>query len=1131
MPEYVSKFDIGCLCETKTENIPAIEFPNFDIFSLKQKSKAHGISIFVKKGLFPTIFKIENTKSKCILWVALGISLQNVQLIVGGVYIPGSSSKFSDVNDYDIISEDILFLNSKYGCPFVLLGDFNSRTGTLDDFQLQNDSKEILQNLGLEINRYNCDKKTDTNGRNLVSLCNDFNFGILNGRFGNDKKIGQFTCMKTIGQSSVDYIIVSTTLFPSVVDFIIDKYDSCMSDVHLPLCATIKIDNEFKKQNETVSQKYKTLEYKSTWKVEKKNEYQEAFSNEKISKLTEKLQNLSFSNDVTQEKIDSITSDLTNILLEPAKQVGICKKYPKNRNKRKRNSPSKPWFNESCEKSRENYFKAKNLIWSSKTVSEKNQCMAKMRETGKTYKQFIAKVQKSYNKKLHKNLRKYKRLQPKAYWEILKNEERSGNKESKVPLRAFERHFKQLNQNIDHHLENMSYETNDSFNQEINADFTLEELNKNIKLLNSKKAAGIDLIKNEFLINSPQTVLCLAVNLFNLILKTGIVPLEWCLGLIVPIYKNKGSANDPNNYRGITLLSCLGKFFTLCINIRLGNYLESRGVIGEEQAAYREGYGTMDHVFVLNEIINLYLNQKKKLFGCFIDYEKAFDTIDRVALWGKLLENNINGNIFNVILNMYKNAKSCVKNESLISGVFACNMGVRQGENLSPLLFSIFLNDFEETLSKKYNGLTEINSLSKILSTEDMEFFINMYVLLYADDTLVLAESPEELQKAMNEVYCYCQKWGLKISTGKIKGKSKTRVVIFSKGRVRTEYNFKMGNINIDTDTDYCYLGVVFNFNGNFTKAIKERIRLGRKALFSLNAKAGRLQLPPDIHIDLFQKMILPICIYGCEVWGYANLQQLEIFYRKFLKRVLWVNKSTPNCIVYGETGTFPIENLIYNRMIAFWIRISEGKTSKLSTSFFKLIYKLHLNNTYHSPWLMKIKSILCNSGNPSFWLNQELFPSKIFMKNIVSKQLEDQYIQSWNLEVNQNRKCINYRIFKEKHGFEKYLLQLDFLDKTALCNLRSGNHKLPISKQRYTNCEVQFDDLSCTLCNSGDICDEFHVLFVCKFFEEKRKILLKKFYYTRPNTQKMSILLNSNSPKEIKNLGKFAKEILSNFN
>ena len=236
-------------------------------------------------------------------------------------------------------------------------------------------------------------------------------------------------------------------------------------------------------------------------------------------------------------------------------------------------------------------------------------------------------------------------------------------------------------------------------------------------------------------------------------------------------------------------MSCLGKLFTSCINVRLGKYCEAWGIIGEEQAAFREGYGTMDHVFVFNEIINLYLQKKKRLYACFIDYEKAFDTINRMALWGKLIENNINGNIFNVIFNMYKNAKSCVKSETMMSGIFACNMGVRQGENLSPLLFSIFLNDFESTVSKKYKGLTKINTLSKILSTEDLEFFINMYVLLYADDTLVLAESPEELQNAMNEVFSYCEKWSLRISTGKIKGRSKTRVVIFSKGKVMTEHN------------------------------------------------------------------------------------------------------------------------------------------------------------------------------------------------------------------------------------------------------------------------------------------------------------------------------------------------------
>ena len=1125
LPKYISKFEICCLTETKTENIPTVAFPNFEIFSLKQKSKAHGISVLVKTGLFPTIFKIENTKSKCIIWIALGFSIEKIQLIVGGVYIPGPSSKYSDIHDYDIISEDIILLNQKYRCPFVLLGDFNSRIGNLNELS-QNNNKENGTNI--EQKRQSLDRKIDTHGRKLIALCNDFNFGVLNGRFGNDKNVGQFTCMKTIGSSVVDYIIVSISLFPSVLDFYVDKYDNCMSDVHLPLVATIKLENEFKKTNEDVGQKYETVKFKSFWESDKKKDFQNAFSNEKILALTEKLQNESFLNDFSQEKIDLISKELTNIIVEPAKHVGICKKYSKNV-KRLRKSHNQSWFNESCEKYRSNYFKSKNSIWASKSEAEKNHCIARMKENGKIYKKFIAKVQLSHNKNFHKNLRKFKKLNPKDYWRLLKKEERIRKRETKVPLRVFEKHFEQLNQNNNENLDTPYPDVSDSFNQEINEDFTLDELKKNLKFLNSNKAAGLDLIKNEFLKNSPESVIKLAVILFNLVLKTGFVPLEWCIGLIIPIYKNKGSYCNPNNYRGITLLSCLGKFFTLSINIRLGKYMEPRGIIGEEQAAFREGYGTMDHIFVFNEIINLYICNKKKLYACFIDYEKAFDTIDRSALWGKLLENNINGNVFKVIFNMYKNAKSCVKNETMISGIFACNMGVRQGENLSPLLFSIFLNDFQETLSKKYNGLTEINTLSNVLSTDEMAFFINMFVLLYADDTLVLAESPNELQNAMDEVHSYCQKWSLRISTDKVKGKSKTRVVIFSKGKVKTEYNFKMGEKKIETDTDYCYLGVTFNFNGKFTKAIAGRISEARKSLFSLNSKAGRLQLPPDIHIDLFHKLVLPICMYGCEVWGYANLEKLEIFYRKFLKRVLCLNKSTPNCVVYGETGTVPISNLTNKRMISFWIKVSEGKQSKLSTSFYKLIYKLHLNDIYHSPWLMKIKNLLCSSGNPSFWFNQELFPSKIFMKNILSKQLEDQYVQGWNLEVAQNRKCNNYRIFKEKHCFEKYLLvELNFLERTALCHLRTGNHKLPISKQRYNNDDDV--DVDCPLCEKNAICDEFHVIFECKFFDETRKTLLKKFYYNRPNTLKMSILFNTDSPKELKNLGKFAKIILSQF-
>ena len=291
---------------------------------------------------------------------------------------------------------------------------------------------------------------------------------------------------------------------------------------------------------------------------------------------------------------------------------------------------------------------------------------------------------------MHKNLRDLKKQHPREYWKILKNAQGSEKKEPKVPLRIFETHFKKLNCKINEHLQDPTPTNIDSFNQEINKDFTLEELNKNIKRLNNNKSEGVDLIKNEYLKNCPQNVVELAVSLFNVILKTGIVPQEWCIGLIIPIYKKKGSDADPNNYRGITLLSCLGKLFTCCVNTRLGCYLNDKGIIGEEQAGFREGYSTYDHIFVLNELINIYLQKKKRLYCCFIDYQKAFDTINRTALWGKILKSEINGNIFNVIFNMYQNAKSCVKEQTLMSGIFACNMGVRQGEICLHYFFPCF---------------------------------------------------------------------------------------------------------------------------------------------------------------------------------------------------------------------------------------------------------------------------------------------------------------------------------------------------------------------------------------------------------------------------------------------------------
>ena len=102
--------------------------------------------------------------------------------------------------------------------------------------------------------------------------------------------------------------------------------------------------------------------------------------------------------------------------------------------------------------------------------------------------------------------------------------------------------------------------------------------------------------------------------------------------------------NDPDNYRGITVLSCFGKLFTSVINDRIHSFLETTDILGTEQSGFRKRHSQMDHVFALHCLIDVYLQRKKRLFCAFIDYKKAFDSVQRGLLWGKLLNSGVNGN-------------------------------------------------------------------------------------------------------------------------------------------------------------------------------------------------------------------------------------------------------------------------------------------------------------------------------------------------------------------------------------------------------------------------------------------------------------------------------------------------------
>ena len=149
-----------------------------------------------------------------------------------------------------------------------------------------------------------------------------------------------------------------------------------------------------------------------------------------------------------------------------------------------------------------------------------------------------------------------------------------------------------------------------------------------------------------------------------------------------------------------------------------------------------------------------------------------------------------------------------------------------------------------------------------------------MYVLLYADDSILLAESAEALQDALDALHEYCLLNEIIVNTDQ--SKEKTKIIVFSRGKIRNKPDFTYGSEPIEIVFEYTYLGIRFNYNGEFDIAIRKRIDLARTAMFGLIQKANRLGLTVDTQIELFEKTILPIALYGCEVWGASNLKQLE---------------------------------------------------------------------------------------------------------------------------------------------------------------------------------------------------------------------------------------------------------------
>ena len=433
--------------------------------------------------------------------------------------------------------------------------------------------------------------------------------------------------------------------------------------------------------------------------------------------------------------------------------------------------------------------------------------------------------------------------------------------------------------------------------------FSIYELYEEIRKQPNNKATGNDGVAYEALKQSFQFTGPFLSSLINTCWNTGTIPDEWKLGLVMPIFKRKGQKNDPTNYRGITLLSCLLKTYTGLIYERLYKWTETYRLLPPNQFGFRRGYSTLQAVTHLVSNIKSSLASIGRYYVCFVDFKKAFDSIDRQTLLLKLLQMGIGNTMGNVLLSILKDNVIKVLDGNLLSNEIITDLGVPQGDKLSPLLFSLFIADLS-----RYLEITGCN------------------ILFYADDLAIGSKVIDNIQWSMDILQEYC------LNNSLIVNIEKTQVVkLRYGGPLAKGDNLTYQNQNVEFVNNFCYLGVILTPRLSVNRHLQFMKTKAINSVNSINARLDLSRISLDSGNRLLTTVVMPCGTYGCEIFddgGNAfdesfTTHQLTIigyFWKKWCKiSYRYSSRRLIEGIYYDDHLKITSANLLMRRIIAIY--------------------------------------------------------------------------------------------------------------------------------------------------------------------------------------------------------------------
>ena len=243
----------------------------------------------------------------------------------------------------------------------------------------------------------------------------------------------------------------------------------------------------------------------------------------------------------------------------------------------------------------------------------------------------------------------------------------------------------------------------------------------------------------------------------------------------------------------------------------------------------------------------------------------------------------------------------------------------------------------------------------------------------------------------------------------------------------------------------------------------------------------------PDFLYKLFDAQVGPVLLYSSELWGMKECSAIEKIHLQTLKQFLHLPTQSPNAIVYGETGRYPLSVTAKIRVIKYWLRILRMDPSRFPRKVFDMM--LHSGN---NSWIIDLQNLLYRHDFENEW-NSQCVQNEVQFLRILKERLVGEFVQNWSDTIAVSDRYAFYRSFKTVFTKEKYLFVIDKqIFRDIMIRFRAGLSSLYVHRYRFYIDEL--DQFICPSCNEEDE-DEEHMLYRCPAYEDLRKKFIFRFF------------------------------------